>query len=284
MQRKVQNQNLALDEALAAEAAKRDPSRVTHRDAGTGDNHPYPGWYGGKVADYATLPGAPFLTEYGAQALPIPETMKSMMPAPDRWPSDAAWDALAFHNFQRSWTSNTAKVPIGKTLEEFIWNSQNYQAALLRFATEQYRRAKGTKITGIYQFMFVDDWPSVTWSVVDYYRRPKRGYTTLSESMQPTLPSIEYSIDNPSAPIVLWVVNDRFDAFPGARLTWTIGKQQQSQTVDVPADGVIKVAAIGAGTAIAAGTDTLTVTLADSAGRPLGTNRLEAADFLLWKQ
>jgi len=120
--------------------------------------------------------------------------------------------------------------------------------------------------------------------VVDYYRRPKRGYTTLSESMQPTLPSIEYSIDNPSAPIVLWVVNDRFDAFPGARLTWTIGKQQQSQTVDVPADGVIKVAAIGAGTAIAAGTDTLTVTLADSAGRPLGTNRLEAADFLLWKQ
>ena len=24
--------------------------------------------------------------------------------------------------------------------------------------------------------MFVDDWPSITWSVLDYYRRPKRGY------------------------------------------------------------------------------------------------------------
>lgn len=285
MKRRVQNQNLALDEALVAEVRRRDASRVTHRDSGTGDGHPYPGWYGGKVADYASLPGAPFLTEYGAQALPIPETMKSMLPADSRWPlPDSAWDAWAFHNFQREPTFNTAKIPLGKTLEEFIWNSQNYQAALLRFATENYRRAKGTKVTGLYQFMFVDDWPSVTWSVVDYYRRPKRGYRTLSESMQPTLPSIEYAVDNPAAPITLWVVNDRFEAFPGARLTWTIGKHEQSQTVDVPADGVITVRAIGTGTAIAAGTDTLTVTLADRAGRPLGANRLEAADFLLWKQ
>jgi beta-mannosidase len=285
MKRRVKNQNLALDEALAADVAKRDPSRVTHRDSGTGDGHPYPGWYGGKVADYATLPGAPFLTEYGAQAMPIPESVKTMMPAPTSWPpADAVLDTLAFHNFQRDPTFNTAKIPLGKTLDEFIWASQNYQAAVLRFATESYRRAKGTKVTGLYQFMFVDDWPSITWSVLDYYRRPKRGYTTLSDSMQPTLPSIEYTIDNPAAPITLWVVNDRFEAFAGARLTWTIGKQAHSQTIDVPADGVIKVAAIGTGAAIAAGGDTLTVTLADSKGRPLGANRLEAADFLLWKQ
>jgi beta-mannosidase len=285
MKRKVENQNLALDEALLAEANRRDPTRVAHRDSGTGDGHPYPGWYGGKAADYSGLPGAPFLTEYGAQALPIPETMKSMLPAEARWPiPEAAWDVWAFHNFQRVQTFNTAKIPLGKTLEEFIWNSQNYQAALLRFATEQYRRAKWTKVTGLYQFMFVDDWPSVTWSVVDYYRRPKRGYTTLSESMQPTLPSIEYAIDNPGAPVTLWVVNDRFDAFPGARLKWKIGGQEHSQTLDVPADGVVKASVIGAGTAIAAGTDTLEVSLENGAGRVLGQNHLEAADFLFWKQ
>ncbi|MDO8680166.1 MAG: glycoside hydrolase family 2 TIM barrel-domain containing protein [Acidobacteriota bacterium] len=285
MKRKIQNQNLALDEALLPDATRRDPTRVAHRDSGTGDGHPYPGWYGGKVAEYAGLPGAPFITEYGAQALPIPETMKSMVPAEGGWPMpEAGWDAWAFHNFQRDPTFNTAKIPLGKTLEEFIWNSQNYQAALLRFATEHYRRAKGTKVTGLYQFMFVDDWPSVTWSVVDYYRRPKRGYTTLAESMQPTLPSIEYAIDNPGAPITLWVVNDRFEAFPRARLTWKIGGQEQSQVLDVPADGVVKVSVIGVGTAIAAGTDSLAVRLEDSAGRPLGKNRLEAADFLFWKQ
>ena len=285
MKRKVQTQNLALDEALFADAIRRDPTRVAHRDSGTGDGHPYPGWYGGKVADYAALPGVPFITEYGAQALPIPETMKSMLPAEARWPlPEAAWDVWAFHNFQRDPTFNTAKIPLGTTLDDFIWHSQNYQAALLRFATEQYRRAKWTKVTGLYQFMFVDDWPSVTWSVVDYYRRPKRGYLTLSASMQPTLPSIEYAIDNPGALITLWVVNDRFDAFPGARLTWTIGGQEHSQTLDVPADGVIKASVIGPGTAIAAGTDTLEVWLEDGAGRALGKNHLEAADFLLWKQ
>ncbi len=285
MKRKVQDQNLTFDETLFREAVRRDPTRVAHRDSGTGDGHPYPGWYGGKVADYAALPGAPFLTEYGAQALPIPETMLSMMPAEARWPTtEAAWDVWAFHNFQRDATFNTAKIPLGNTLEEFIWNSQNYQAALLRFATEHYRRAKWTKVTGLYQFMFVDNWPSVTWSVVDYYRRPKRGYTTLAEAMQPTLPSIEYAIDDPRAPLTLWVVNDRLEAFPGARLTWKIGGQEHEQTLDVPADGVVKASIVGVGTAIAAGTDTLEVWLEDGTGRPLGRNRLEAADFLYWKQ
>jgi beta-mannosidase len=285
MKRKVQNQNLALDEALFADATRRDPSRVAHRDAGTGDGHPYPGWYGGKAADFAQLPGAPFITEYGAQALPIPETMKAMVPVEARWPiSEAGWDAWAFHNFQHDATFKTAKIPLGGTLDDFIWNSQNYQAALLRFATEHYRRGKWTKVTGLYQFMFVDDWPSVTWSVVDYYRRPKRGYTTLAEAMQPTLPSIEYAIDSPAAPITLWVVNDRLEAFPGARLTWTIGGREHSQTLDVPADGVVKASVIGTGTAIAAGTDTLHVRLESGAGRLLGKNHLVAADFLFWKQ
>jgi beta-mannosidase len=285
MKRKVADQNLALDETLVADAARRDPTRVAHRDSGTGDGHPYPGWYGGKAADYSALPGAPFITEYGAQALPVPDTMTSMLPAGASWPvSEAAWNVWTFHNFQRDATFTTAKVPLGATLEEFIWNSQNYQAALLRFATEQYRRAKWTKVTGLYQFMFVDDWPSVTWSVVDYYRRPKRGYATLRDSMQPTLPSIEYAIDNPEAPITLWVVNDRFDAFPGARLHWKMGGQEHAHALDVPADGVVRALVIGAGTAIAAGTDALEVWLESSDGRVLGRNHLEKADFLLWTQ
>ena len=284
MKRKVQHQNLALDEALFAEATRRDPTRVIHRDSGSGDGHPYPGWYGGKVADYAALPGAPFITEYGAQALPIPETVKTMLPAAALWPIAGAADDWAFHNFQHEATFKTAKVPLGATLDAFIWNSQNYQAALLRFATEHYRRAKGTKVTGLYQFMFVDDWPSVTWSVVDYYRRPKRGYTTLAQAMQPTLPSIEYAIDNPGAAVTLSVVNDRFDAFPGARLKWTIGGREHVQTLDIPADGVVHGARVGTGTAIAAGRETLEVWLEDNSGREIGRNRLEAADFLMWKQ
>jgi hypothetical protein len=47
---------------------------------------------------------------------------------------------------------------------------------------------------------------------------------------------------------------------------------------------VVKASIIGVGTSIAAGADTLEVWLENDAGRVLGRNHLEAADFLLWKQ
>jgi beta-mannosidase len=286
MKRRVKDQNLALDEALVAEARKLDPTRVHHRDSGTGDGHPYAGWYSDKVADFVKLPGAPFLNEYGAQALPVPETLRSMFPAAALWPdTNEDWALWAFHNFQKDETFNIAKVPMGKTIEDFTWNSQNYQAALLRFATEGYRRAKWTKVTGIYQFMFVEDWPSITWAVVDYYRRPKRGYHVLAAAMQPVLPSVEYAIDDPEKPLTLWVVNDRHEAFKSARLQWKLGSSAvQSTTIDVPSDGVVRVVTIGSGRDIARGSSKLEVWLEDAAGQPLGRNTLESADFLYWKQ
>jgi beta-mannosidase len=47
MKHKTEGQNLALDDALAALGRRLDPSRVVHRDSGTGDGHYYYGWYDG---------------------------------------------------------------------------------------------------------------------------------------------------------------------------------------------------------------------------------------------
>ena len=55
-----------------------------------------------------------------------------------------------------------AKVDIGDSIEEFIENSQNYQSKLLKYAIENYRKNKYVKITGIFQFMFVDNWNAIT--------------------------------------------------------------------------------------------------------------------------
>jgi beta-mannosidase len=285
MKRKSPAQNQALGDALVAEARRLDPSRVHHRDSGTGDGHPYPGWYSGKAAEFAGVPGKPFITEYGAQALPGLETLRSMFPADVLWPDTPEdWKTWTFHNFQRRETFELARVPMGSSIDEFVRHSQNYQGALLKYATESYRRAKWSGVTGLYQFMFVDDWPSVTWSVVDYYRRPKRGYGTLKAAMQPVLPSIEYTIDDPSRDIVLWVVNDRHQPFTGARLRWRLGGREDSATMNVPSDGSQRVRSIGSGRAIAAGTDVLEVWLEDEHGAVLGRNTLEAADFISWKQ
>jgi beta-mannosidase len=285
MVRKVKDQNLALDEALVAEARRLDATRIAHRDSGTGDQHPYPGWYQGVAADYSKLPGTPLISEYGAQALPSAASLRRTFPEALAWPdTDADWQEWMFRDFQKEITFQRAKVPMGSSLEEFSAASQRYQAALLRFSTEGYRRAKWTKVTGLYQFMFVDDWPSITWSVVDYWREPKLGYHLLARAMQPVLPSIEYALDDPGRPLALWVVNDVRKPFPGARVQWTRGGASDGRVVDVPADGVVKVADLGPLPGVGAGSETLVVELRDAQGQLVGTNRLEASDFLPWKQ
>jgi hypothetical protein len=60
----------------------------------------------------------------------------------------------------------------------------------LQYAIEHYRAAKYEPVTGLFQFMFVECWPSITWAVVDYFRRPKLGYEALKRAYQPVLPAI----------------------------------------------------------------------------------------------
>src|SRR4029077_5630416 len=96
------------------------------------------------------------------------------------------------------------------------------QAVVVRYTTELLRRRKWQGSTGVYQFMFVDDWPSITWSVLDYYRRPKLGYAALQASMQPLLASVEYDPQDPAHPMAIYVVNDRPTALPGARVEWRV--------------------------------------------------------------
>ncbi|PRX40970.1 beta-mannosidase [Planifilum fimeticola] len=176
-----------LDPLLAHAVREEDGKRIVKESSGYAE-HVYPGWYVGEMRDFVTLPGAPFVTEFGAQALPSHETMKSMMAEKDLWPPN--WDVWAYHNFQYDQMFHVAGVELGHRLEDFIENSQQYQAELLKFAIEHYRRHKG-KITGLFQFMFVDCWPGITWSVVDVHRRPKKGYGAMRLAYAPLLVSME---------------------------------------------------------------------------------------------
>ncbi|GAH09531.1 unnamed protein product, partial [marine sediment metagenome] len=52
----------------------------------------------------------------------------------------------AYHDFQYEPTFNVAKIDMGSSLEEFIENSQDYQAKLLKYAIENYRKNKYSKV------------------------------------------------------------------------------------------------------------------------------------------
>jgi beta-mannosidase len=235
-------QNKRLDELLQARAQILDPTRYVHQTSGTGDAHVYPGWEDGSWKDYENLPGQPFVSEFGAQALPGMRTMfDTFDPLELNYRSGEVRTRWEFHDFQYSETFNVAKIDPGipgegyDRLETFIKNSQAYQANLLQFAIETYRRAKYDPMQGIVQFMLVDQWPSITWSVLDYARNPKPGYTALQTAMQPVLPSIRltqlpaeldgrywvYPADSLPG-VVLWVVNDTLQTYPSTSLSWRI--------------------------------------------------------------
>jgi beta-mannosidase len=194
-------------------ARSLDASRVVVPEAAFAQ-HPYPGWYHGNIHEYARIPGAPFVTEFGAQALPSPEAVRTML-GDQAWPPD--WDAWGYHDFQYHQTFHVAGLSFPSSLDEFVEESQAYQARLLKVAIEHYRRAKWQPMVGFFQFMFVDCWPSITWSVVDYYRQPKLGYSILKDICQPVMVSIPgdaaagdavFIVDR-SLTVPVHVVNDR---------------------------------------------------------------------------
>lgn len=238
-----------LDHLLYQAAREADASRYVEHHSDS-QEHPYPGWYYGHWTLFAMLPGKPFVSEFGAQALPNLDSLLKMLSQEELWPPD--WEAWAYHDFQYDQTFNVAKIEMGGSLEEFIKNSQEYQYRLLKFAIEFYRCNR--QMTGIFQFMFMDPWPAITWSVVDYQRRPKKGYRALQLAFQPVLIAFTCGRDRfeqGSRGISFFheitIVNDLNQAFPGAKLHLLLEgpdgepMAEEVHAVDLPAAGSVRV-------------------------------------------
>lgn len=211
-----------LDVHLEKAVKEEDSLRIVRR-ASNYEEHPYDGWYWGTWEHYAGAPMGPLVTEFGAQALPGVESLnrflKSVTPPYN-------WDEWRYHNFQPDQTFNIAGVQQGSSLAEFVENSQDYQANLLKFAIHQYRRRKGKGITGAFQFFFMDCWESISWSVVDYYGVPKKGFTAVQEGFEPLLFSVFLRQNNyyhgSMLNFEMWVINDRYEEFHDCKIEVTL--------------------------------------------------------------
>ena len=232
-----------------ADTLAEDDSRVVHPFSAV-EEHYWQGWYFGTVNDLLQPAKTGIITEFGAQALPRLATLKTIIPAKDLWPAttapgDEKWTSWKYHNFQPIQTFQFAKISRGDTLESFIANTQRYQAELVAMAAESYRRQRFQPVTALFQFMFVETWPSINWGVVDYLRQPKAGYYAMQRAYQPLLPSIEpvtlaWRAGQPGQ-LRLWTVNDRWQALEGATLGWSVTQQRQtldkgSRKIDIAAD------------------------------------------------
>lgn len=214
-----QNRHLS---TVLADVLASDRSRPSQANSGSAE-HAWMGWYSGSYRDFNRPQAHPILTEFGAQALPSLATLRTILRPEQLWPLDSNLTTWEYHNFQKTELVNIAKVAIGTSLEELIANTQAYQSRLVQVAAEGLRRQAWQPVTGIFQFMFVEHWPSMSWGVVDYLRVPKPGWHALRRAYQPVL---AMAVSHQKTALRLHVANDRpiaFDVF--VVVTREIGRQ-----------------------------------------------------------
>ncbi|WP_413113483.1 glycoside hydrolase family 2 protein [Thaumasiovibrio sp. DFM-14] len=203
-------QNIALTKAVAETLGQANDGRIV-RAASYTNEHPWLGWYSGSYKDYADFSYPAIVSEFGAQAFPNWQLFSQILGKEDStWPwDDETVSRLIYHNYQPHETINIAGVSLGEDKSHFWINSQEYQRVVTKYATERLRLNRFNGLAAIYQFMFVDSWPSISWSVLDVNRQPKPGYFALQQAFQPLLPILSITYDDEKGPLLsVDIVND----------------------------------------------------------------------------
>jgi len=241
--------NRQLDEVLAALISSIDrQGRPIIMGSGYEDQHVYYGWFGGTWIDFLN-DKSPFPTEFGAESLPSIGSPFWELVNVTHWPikkGDREYYELTYRCFY--WASGYVKIPYGlpedySSLEAYVKASQEYQAALLKVAISRYRILKFNVTAGLAVFMFKDCFPSVTFSVVDYFRVPKLAYRILAEELKPLKVLIEWGGDfevnglnilfrpNSTLRARIWVVNDAAGASGPALVRWRLVDLNESRVL-----------------------------------------------------
>src|SRR5215210_5114869 len=245
-------QRRVLDPAVMRAISEEDDARPVIDAAGhpLTTNHLYFGWYYGTFRDLERLvkvfPGFSRLpTEYGAQALPDPESLEEI------WPSGTPpdWSALSL-NYRLQIQRMNRYVPWRGDRAAYIRESQEYQAEVLKHATELFRRRKYRPTGGTFAFMLNDPAPAVTWSVLDWRRRPKKAYDTLRAAMSPVLICAEYPKQRyevgEKVSLPLYIINDLSRELGQVGWEWEILFRESSVArgtgeTRVPKDFVVRI-------------------------------------------
>lgn len=168
----------------------------TH-DPTVGDIHQWNVWHGTqeKYQNFDKLVGR-FVSEFGMEAFPAVKTIDAYLPLgkddPDRYPQSSTVD---FHNKAEGHERRIALYLVENMryapdpLEQFVYCTQLMQAECLASAYRLWKRQwKGPKkeyCGGVLVWQTNDCWPVTSWSICDYYLRPKHAYFTVKREMAP---------------------------------------------------------------------------------------------------
>ena len=195
----------------------------------------------------------PNIVEFGCMGLPQLETLKTFIPEDKLWPPD--WDTYEYWGLFYNLMFGFGRVDIGSSIEEFIENSQNYEAKVIKEQIEFFRQRKYDPVASMYLYYWSDACPIIGSGLLDYYRRPYKAYDSMKAVYTPVLVSLEWNKD----PYVIgwekvwypgqtfagkiWITNDHYEAIDGATLRWKLVSETEDCVViegekqlDLPAD------------------------------------------------
>ncbi|OAA62911.1 beta-mannosidase precursor [Niveomyces insectorum RCEF 264] len=170
---------------------------VDTHDATVGDIHQWNVWHGTqeKYQNFDRLVGR-FVSEFGMEAFPSIRTIDAFLPGgrhdPDRYAQSATMD---FHNKADGHERRLALYLVENLryapdpLEQYVYCTQLMQAECLASAYRLWKRqwqGPGREYCGGALVWQINDcWPVTSWSICDYYLRPKHAYFAVKREMAP---------------------------------------------------------------------------------------------------
>jgi beta-mannosidase len=223
-------------EAIGKLVAELDPGTIYHPSlCDMGEQHFWMGNAGmGTVGSYNEhfYAQSGFVSEYGSLSLPALESLQKELPPQDMWSNQnnslPRWSNLPINISAYAYLSSFDYDGLASLLtrvdqyvdrhiqsvRELVEDSQLYQAFLLKYSTEAYRRKKYEPVNGTRVWDYGEVWPGIRWGIIDYYRVPKMSYYYLKNAQARFALSFAYEealesqVSGKRLQIPAWVIND----------------------------------------------------------------------------
>ncbi|HIU77610.1 MAG TPA: hypothetical protein IAC62_17110 [Candidatus Pelethocola excrementipullorum] len=184
----------------------------------------------------------PNIVEFGADAVPCLESLRKFIPEdklwPPHWDTWQYWGLFYYNQFRR------AKVEMGDSLEEFIHNTQKYEALVVKEQIEFLRQRKYQPVASMFLYYWSDACPLMGSGLFDYYREPYEVY----EAMKAVYTQVLISLEWEQEPHVLgrekkysrgqrfngkvWVNNDHFHKMEDLEIHWEIRRENSTEILE----------------------------------------------------
>jgi len=157
-----------------------------------GDAHYWEVWHGRKPFTAYREQFPRFMSEFGFQALPQLETIRTYAEEPD-------WNMTSYIMEQHQKNSSGNALMVGQMLDTFrlpgdfdslVYLSMVLQAEGIRYGVEHWRRHM-ERVSGTLYWQLNDCWPVASWSSLDYFGRWKALHYAARRFYAPLLLSIE---------------------------------------------------------------------------------------------